>query len=472
MRVDVHRQRHRHHAGLRIVLELQQRLFVVGGPAVVRQVGAVLVPDVGIQVDVGAGGAGDYQAGQADPTGGAHQSARQPGEPGGIAGLGPPPPQAVGQHHQDGGYAAGVEPHGPGLDPELAHAVHVRHPHAERPEDGIEHVLEAHPLHDDGQHQPDHHHVPADEFVGAEHLDEHRQDADQDEVGGVRQHVPEQILLRLEIEVALGRLHGHRRQHAAHQRGDQHQADGQHLGQHEGPIGRRGGVDDLVHPPVAVAPHHLAGEVGGDDHREDQEAALQGRQDDPRHRPQGAAVDTVVGDEPGVAAADGDAQAQDHPEHDALEHQRHVEAGAGGQLAPARPGRGLAHGGHRPRGLRRRFLLERLAGRAGRAALVERIGDGQRRRAQQDRQQPAPAQHAHQRRQQGVAVRHRPVAGDQTHGREAERLPPGHDRLQLGLAKGAGGHRVADDEHHHPDEGPAHRPGHRRQGEEDRAAHE
>ena len=265
--------------------------------------------------------------------------------------------------------------------------------------------------------------------------------------------------------------------HADQQGRDQHQADGQGLGRHEGPVGHRGGVDDLMGLALALTPDQLARIVDGDDHRDQAERTQQGRQQDAGDRIDHPAITPGLGGEP--QGAHGVRQAQEKQDEigRALEHLTHVQACADDQL---RPGRLAIE--HRPRhraGQRRRDgglfgqgLLVLLglasAGQLCRLELEQAVGQGQEAGGQDQYEDAVEQQGSGQRRHKAVAFAGGPVLGRQAEGGGAQRLPIGGGLLELGPVQGDAGD---DPQHHEGDHahiGPHHRTGDRGQGEEDR----
>src|SRR5690606_13807112 len=145
----------------------------------------------------------------------------------------------------------------------------------------------------------DDHQPPADELVRHDRLQEHGQHRQQDPVDAQRQNVPEQVLVELEVGVALDRLHRDSGSDADQQGGDQYQRDREGLGHDEGPVRHGGGVDDLVRATLAFAPDQLAGVIDGDDDRDQAERSLEGGDGHPRHQLDRRAVELAGVPEPG-----------------------------------------------------------------------------------------------------------------------------------------------------------------------------
>ncbi len=123
---DVDVEPHVHDLGLGRGLEFQQGLFVIGQPAVLVLLAAVGVPDIGVDEDEDARTQEDQQGGQRHDPRPALQPPRQAQHPRPEPALDPTPPEAVGQHQQDDGEGAPIEPEPGRPDPEPSLAVHVR----------------------------------------------------------------------------------------------------------------------------------------------------------------------------------------------------------------------------------------------------------------------------------------------------------------------------------------------------------
>ncbi len=247
--------------------------------------------------------------------------------------------------------------------------------------------------HGDGD-DVEHHGAPAEELVGRDHLQEHRERRDHGAVGRVGQDVPPEVLAELEGRAALDRLHQQAGQHADQQCGDQHQDDGQGLGDDEGPVGDGRGLDDFVGSPLALAPDQLARVVDGDDDREDGESAVELLDHHPRHRVHAGPVELV--DQPEVGAAVDQAQHQDDDETGAEQDLADVQAGADQQLLhrgrEAETGRDPAdHDLRRSGRLGGGLRALALAGPARAFAEPEQaIGQGDEAGAEPQDQQPVP----------------------------------------------------------------------------------
>ena len=458
--------------GLGRFLVAQQGLFVVCAKLLRLLVSAVLVPDIGVDEDEDAQAHEGGQGHGADEAGCALEPARQAPDAGHEAGLGPAPPQAVSQDQQKhrSGRPVGLGPQG--VLPEIAAPVHVRQGHADVGAIAVEHMVEAHRAQDDGRDQIDHHDGPADELVGRQGLHHNGQDGDHAEAQRARQDVPHQVLADLEVEHAARDLHADAGDHADDQDRGQDQDQGQGLGQQEGPVGGRRGVDQLVDLAVAVAPDQLAGIVDGHDHRDEAERALKRGDHHARHQIDRGAVDLARDHQ------DGDGEGQAHQHQDdigrALEHKGHLEAGAGPQLGPA----GLEAIGGLGQGSRRRRLgrggrqgLELVDGArlgAPRSGLIEPVGGGQNGQADARPKQAVAQEDARQGHVQDVALGRGPVLGHQGEGGRTEGLGPGHDLFKFGLGtQDAGRHHIGDEDPDHADIGRHHRTGHGRQGEEE-----
>ncbi len=112
--------------------------------------------------------------------------------------------------------------------------------------------------------------------------------------------------------------------HRDERRRHEHQRDREDLGHEVRPVGRRRGVDDLVHAAITVAPDQLAAVIDRDDERHDRERAGQRLDDQSRDRIRVAAV--PVADGPRRQARVDDADEEQHEEGRAAEHEGHVEA--------------------------------------------------------------------------------------------------------------------------------------------------
>jgi hypothetical protein len=405
---------------------------------------------------------------------GAAQLQRQSRQPGLQPGLGSAPPQAVAQHQQHHGAGApvGLEP-GVGL-PEAADPVHVRQRNVRLAGVEEEVVVPAQAGRHDGGDQVGDHRRPAQELVRDEALQEHRQDREQNGVGGGGQDEPQHIVADLVVGVALDGLHRHAGQGAEDEGGDQHQGDGQALGDDERPVGRGRRVDDLVGPAVAVAPDELAGVVDGDDERDDGVRPPQQRDHLAGHRIGVHAVEFAGEHQAGRGIEN--AEHHQHQEGRALEHLGHVEPRAGGELGQGRAGperRAGLGARRRGRGRGRRGLGDggeclALAGfRAAHREAEQARGRGEEGEPDPDPEQAIGEQLARNRRDQAVALGGRPVAHGVAEGRKAEGLAPGQRVAQLRLARDHGhDDQIDDQEADHRQVGAHHRAGRRGDGEE------
>jgi hypothetical protein len=413
------------------------------------------------------------KAASADHARGPHQPPRKPPDPRHEPGLRSPPPEAVGDDQQQHGERRPVGAEPGGVAGEVALAVHVRERDRRIAAVVVEVVLEAELIEGQLGDQVDHHQPPADELVRRDRLQEHRQHRHQRPVEGVRQDVPEQVLLQLEVGEALDRLDEHAGRGAHQQGGDQHQGQRQGLRDHEGPVGRAGGVDDLVGLAVALAPDELAGVVDRDHDHHEGEGAVQGGDHPAGHRIDVRPARFRAQEEGGAGVEEADQQ-QDH-EGRALEHLAHLEAGALGQL---RPGGGQAEPRRRQRSGGRLDWI----GRLGRGAeLLQPLGplalaleaEGREGGAQEQEGRPAPdqpvvEQAAFDGGQGGVGLVGREVAGRQAIGRLAERLDDRGELAAVQLPHRRAHGDVQHQEGRHAQVGPHHRAGGRRQREEDR----
>ena len=188
-----------------------------------------------------------------------------------------------------------------------------------------------------------------------QHLHEHREHGEQHGQRRAGQHEPLQVVQQLEVGVALQRLHHHAGQHRDEQRGRQDERDRNDLRDDERPVRRRRRVDDLVDAAVAVAPDQFAGVEDRDDDRDDREGAVQVDDHQPRHREDLAAVELPR--VPERAERVQHADAEQHEERRAAEHEGHVEARQPPELLPAggqaRDGSGKASARRRAPALRR-----------------------------------------------------------------------------------------------------------------------
>ena len=474
VRIQVQHQSHIRDGRLRQVLEAQQGLLIVDQPQFARIAVLIVVPDIGVDEDVGPEADESRQGGPADQARRPRQPPRQTPQTRQQPGLGAPPPQAVGDDHQDHGEGGPVGIAPGGEDSEIARPVHVGQRHARALGVAIQHVVKAEIAQHQGRDQIDDHERPADEFVGRQGLDEDGQNRQQDEIGRARQDVPEQVFAELVVGIALDGL-DHDAGHDADQQGrDQHQGQGQGLGNQEGPVRRRGRVDDLVDLALAIPPDQLTGIVDGDNDGDQAEGPGHGRDHHPRHQQDRRAED-LAGEQQGDDA-EGQGQHDQHQIGGTAEDQRHLEGGARQQLGQSA---GEAVGGCRQRagrnrpGRRGRLVGEgaQLVGLAGLRSTdrgpVQQPGRGQDEEGDSRPQQAIAQQHPVQRGQQRILLGHGPVFGDQAEGGAAERLGPGGHAFPLGLvADHRLGDQVQDEDPDHADIGGHHRPGDRGQGEE------
>ena len=300
-------------------------------------------------------------------------------------------------------------------------------------------------------------------------LHEHRQDGEEGQADGHRDQVPGEVLPGVVGGEMLDRLGDEGEADADPQHDREHRADHQHLGDDEGPVRGRGGVDDLLGLAVAFAPDQFAGVVDADDERHEGEAAGEHLDHRAGDRIEGDPVDAV--EEEQRPAGVEQAQHQQHQEGRALEHQAEVHPHAGHEL---RPGGAAAEAGRRGGrvGQGRTFGFGRARGlfaagfRAAHLEVKQAVGQGEEGEADPGPDQPVVEQRPDQGRQGAVAVGGGEVAGGELEGAEAERLHIGDRHHVLGLGGDGGGHGVEDQEGDQAHIGGHHRPGDRRQSEE------
>jgi len=168
------------------------------------------------------------------------------------------------QHPEAGPIGARDEP----ADPEAAGPVHVAERLARPCTEHVEHVLVAEVLEEDAAQEPHEHDPPADILVGAEDLEEHREDRDQQEIDALRPDEGGKVQAQIHRLRALGELVEEAGRRARQGHDDEHREDGDDLGHEHRPAGGRGRIDDLVDLHVALAPHELAAVEDGNDQAE------------------------------------------------------------------------------------------------------------------------------------------------------------------------------------------------------------
>ena len=109
---------------------------------------------------------------------------------------------------------------------------------------------------------------------------------------------------------------------------------GSDLGYQMCPVWSSGRIDDLVHPPFAIAPDQLATVVDRDDDRNDRKRAGKRLHHQARCGIQVSAVEARH--VPQLAAGIQHANADQHKERRALEHERHVKTRQPHELRPTR----------------------------------------------------------------------------------------------------------------------------------------
>ena len=435
---------------------------------------AVFVEDIGVRIDISAARPGNRQRGD-------NQHARHIGKPRRHApqarqqrAFGAAPPQQMRQHGKDQRHRPPVEPQPPCQRAADSVAVHVRQLHPAGGAIIVERVFEADIVEGDRGDEIDDHHPPADIFVGAERLDEHRQHGEDDHVDAFGQQVPAQIFARRNIRDTAKQLDQHRRDHAGRQCRHQHAGHCQRLGHQIGPVGQRGRIDDFVHLAVAIAPDQFAGIIDGDDHGDDAEGAAQRVDERKGQRPGRGAIDFIGKEQPAAGVEQPDEQ--QHEKRRAFEHLRHFETRPRQQ-----PGERRVVGARRRQGGDNLGLVHRQLGRdfrlaahgAQRQALFGKaeapIGEGQRRQPDAEPDQPVPEQPAGERRQLAVRFGRGPIAGDIAEGRRAKGLDQPGEIAQFGLrAQRRRQHQIGDEKNHDADIGIHHRARRRRDGKEDR----
>ncbi len=217
IRIQRNVERHVGDARLRHVLVADQHFLVLRLLALATQRCRVVVHDVGVVVDPAAEPAHRDDGRRCNQPRRTAELARQVRQAGLERRADAATPERV---RQDGeqdrrGRPVGAEP--PGEASKIALPVHVGQRRAGVARVLVEVVLEAESI--EGRladHEQQHQH-PAEGLVRHERLHEDREHREQHHAHGRRQHVPDQILADLELEIALEQLHEDRREHARRQ---------------------------------------------------------------------------------------------------------------------------------------------------------------------------------------------------------------------------------------------------------------
>ena len=193
----------------------------------------VFVEDVGVVEHICTAGsrrqcsAADHDAGRAD------QAARQLLKARHQPGFRTPPPQKVRQRGPDHSDRNPVEPDGPARPAIEIVVVEVGKDRIGRTAAvEIQRVVETQIAQHHGPDEVDHHDPPADIFVGAQCLDEHRQDRQHHHVDRARHDIPAQIFADFEIGVTAQQLDNYGGNAGDDQRREQHEGDADGLGDH------------------------------------------------------------------------------------------------------------------------------------------------------------------------------------------------------------------------------------------------
>ena len=448
--------------------------FIFGLPRLIVVAGAIVVQHVGVVPDEAATGGAAGQADQDQRQRHAGQPARQGPQPRPQRHIGAAPPQQMRQHRQQQRHKAPVD-----LQPQPAQGtdlVAVQIGKARRGHCAIivERVFEADVAQRDRGDEVHHHHRPADIFVGAERLHEHRQHRQLYHEDAAGQHIPGQILQRFQRRHPAPQLHQHGSQYRHDQAGEQHTGHRQHLGHQIGPVRQRRAVHDFVEAPIPVTPHHFAGIIDGDDDREDRETAIQLFDQRKCERPRRRAVN-LVGEDEGAAGVE-QADEQQHQIGWTLEHQAHLETDARPQ--PGTGGCGRARRRQNGHGLRQDgsglgLLLGGARRSAGRKAAFGKTeapaGKAQRRQRHAHPDRPVGQQGPSQRRREAVAFSRCPVARGIADGGKTKGFDQRGRLAQFRLgAQEAVQHQIQHQEHDDAHIGIHHRPGERGNRKEDR----
>ncbi len=430
------------HVGDRGLLErfvAQILLLIVGELRLAHVLRAIFVEHVHVVIEVAAGGGRADHADGGDQPRHARQPRGQPLQPRHQRHLRAAPPQQMGEHRQHQRERAPIEPQPPRRRAADIVAIHVRIADIAGRAVIVERVIKADIGKGDRADDVDHHHAPADIFVGAERLHQDRQHRQDHRVGRGGQQQPHHIFAELQIGDAARELDEDRRRNGDRVAREQHRDQRQRLGRQIGPVGQRGRVDDLVHLAVAVAPHQLAGIIDGDDERDDPERAEQRLDRGEGERPGWRAVKLGRKDQRRTRIEQADQH--QHEKGRTLENLRHLEADTREQPGHRRVAR--AHRRQRVDQHRRRGGELRLApGKPGELALRHAaLGKGEAGIGKDERDQrhthpdrTIGEQHAVERRDGGVRLGRGPVAGRAADSRRAERLDIAGDVAQLGPA--------------------------------------
>ena len=187
------------------------------------------------------------------------------------------------------------------------------------------------------ERQPGHdvkrHHAESQIFAGRQRLDENRQHGQLDQADRMRQQKPQQVVADLEVEVPPGSLERQRAQHCRTVQRDQHDGDRQDLRQQERPVGDRARVDDLMDPPLAIAPHQLAAVIDRHDRRDFAERVVERLDGVARHRVGRVAV--LQPPEPEPAERDDEPDQEQHEEGGAPQDAADIQADSCPEQLPA-----------------------------------------------------------------------------------------------------------------------------------------
>ena len=333
----------------------------------------------------------------------------------------------MGDHGEYHGKAAPIEPQPPVARPLDIVTVQIGDRIVAGAAILVERMFKAEIVQGNRRYKIDEHDRPADIFVRAQRLDEYRQDRDQDQVDAERQNIPDEIFDRFIIKISLDRLECDGGDGGQQQRRNEHERHSQCFRRHIGPVRQGGRIDDLVHLAVAVPPNQFAGIIDGDDERDDRKGSLQHTDQGKGDREQRCAVYFARRQQSGTDIEQTD-QHQDEKGRAAKNHP-HFQAHLGPELRPC--GRSRLCCGQMIDDLWLgfcefcRLLALFLHLPLGDAALGEgefAISEAQGKQGYADRNQAVIEQRALQCRQHAVALRHRPIFGNDRQRAQAERF--------------------------------------------------
>ena len=456
LREQRHVQRDGGDARLREALEGEELLLHVRDPRLPLRGGDIGVANIGVEEDEGP-------AADEDGEPGGEESERLAADP--LPDLPearperdcrPAAPQRVREHgeHEREGPPVHLKPRLP--HPETAHPVHVGERDCGSPGVVVEVVLQTGGAHHERRDDVEQHHAPAQELLRNEHLHEDGERGEEHGVHRRRPDEPQEIGLQLDGRAAPERLRDDACEHRDERGAREDQRDGHDLGHQEHPVRRARGVDNLVDFAIAIAPDELSRIIDGDEDGHEGEGAREGLHHQASDRVRRGAV--AVARVPERADGVHDADAEEHEERRAPEHEGHVEArdgpppqppDSGGGGSSGAGGRGLFRGGRACRGGAARARLE------AKHLVGEREEDPRDARPQHAIGQ----QEARDLGEARVALGGSPVLGGDREGGEAEGIAQGREGVVPRIAREAARHDVEDQRRHGADVRPHHRAG-------------